>query len=595
MKSINLDDLKDLLKKAPAERLILFFKRQSEWADSKVPPPLKRDIPQCQVDPSTSLELVKAALPHYRAAMRELGIDEVDIMAYLARYDGASSIPPMEEVLEGFYNENRLIRSEYKPLDLQAITPVDALFQCYNGLPTPNGLQRAILSHIVDNISTRVRHGYPLKGLIVLATGLGKTYLSIFLLDRFLCSIYGSFRHFLTTEQGVVLFVVNSTVIKDQAFMRYKAYFSRLADPGTDVESLFLKIEPGTDSVRLEQSLLRARLVFVLFQSLHTLQKYPHIFNRIYYIIVDEVHHIIAPKYCSSISLLTSHPKLRLLVGLTATLVHRDDPTADRIKQIFDNNLFVDLPWTTAKSLQFFPQVEYYEYGHGSYQTLVAGLRNKTASVQNFLTAIRKSLERGVTTAGDAVVDDIIRFIARKKCKRSIIFFGSITDLNSFYSLSKNAADKLCRQSEQGDIEFFPIHYQIKKQVLADRFARFCSPPSETDRFVLLTVGMATEGFDFQFIDMVVMLRRTESERIFVQQLGRGLRKYPGKDVVYVLDYVYGLRNRWARCAAATTADLDALREDILSFWPVTTLAPPYLPLQGVHTTQDTDSISVLD
>ncbi|EFO65154.1 Helicase-related protein [Giardia lamblia P15] len=595
MRSIDLNNFRDLLKKAPAERLISFFKRQSEWAKSRAPPPLKHDTPQCQIDSSTSLELVKLALPHYRAAMCELGIDEADIMACLARYDGASSIPPIEEVLESFYSEDRLIRSEYKPLDLQAIVPMDALFQCYNGLPTPNGLQKAILSHIVDNIPTRVRHGHPLKGLIVLATGLGKTYLSIFLLDKFLYNIYGSFRHFLTIEKGIVLFVVNSTVIRDQAFLRFKAYFSRLVDPRIDTESLFLKIEPGIDSIKLEQALLCARFIFVLFQSLHTLQKFPRTFNKIHYIIVDEVHHILAPNYCSSISLLTNHPKLRFLVGLTATLVHRDDPTANRIKHIFDNNIFVDLPWTTAKNLQFFPQVEYYEYGYGSYQALVTGLRNKTASLQNFLTAIRKSLERGVTIAGEAVVNDIVHFITRKQCKRSIIFFGSVADMNSFYSLSKNVIDNLYRQSEQADIEFFPVHYQIKKQVLANRFARFCSLPSETDRFVLLTVGMATEGFDFQFIDMVVMLRRTESERIFVQQLGRGLRKYPGKDVVYVLDYVYGLRSRWARCAATATTDLDALREDILSFWPVTTMVPPSLPLQEVSASQGIDSISILN
>ncbi|EES98858.1 Helicase-related protein [Giardia duodenalis ATCC 50581] len=594
MSSVHLEDLRDLLKTAPAQRLISFFERQAEWAKSGTPPPLKHGVSQRPIDSSTSLMMVRAVLPHYRDAMLELGIDEADITSYLNRYEGASSIPPIEEVLEAFYGEERVLRPEYKPLDLQAITPEDALFQCYNGLPTPNGLQKAILSHVIENVSVHVKGGHPLKGIIVLATGLGKTYLSIFLLDRFLRSMYSSFNHFLTEENGVVLFVVNSSVIRDQAFVRYKAYFSRLIKPRVDAESLFLKIEPGISNTKLEQTLRTARFVFVLFQSLHILQKYPDAFNRIYYVIVDEVHHIIAPKYCNSISLLSSHPKLRLMVGLTATLVHRNDPTADRIKHIFNNNVFVDLPWTIAKSLQFFPQVEYYECGFGSYQKLIAGLENRTASIQNFLTVIRKSLEHGVTVAGEAVFDDIIRFITRKKCKRSILFFGSITDMESFYSLSQS------NEYNSGgcalkDIEFFPVHYQIKKQLLAERFARFCSVPSENDRFVLLTVGMATEGFDLQFIDLVVMLRRTESERIFVQQLGRGLRKYPGKDVVYVLDYVYGLRSRWARCATAT-ADLDSLREDILSFWPVITLAPPSVSFhQELSVSQSSDSIIIMD
>lgn len=596
MRSINLNDLRDLLRTAPAQRLILFFERQTEWARSGAPPPLQSNIPQRQVDSSASVEMVRSVLPYYRDAMLGLGIHKTDVTAFLACYEGATSIPPIEDLIEKFYSEGRSIRAEYKPLDLQAITSRDALFQCYNGLPTPNGLQNAIISYIVDNVPVHVGIGHPLKGIIVLATGLGKTYLSIFLLDRFLCSIHNSFNRFLTAESGVVLFVVNSSVIRDQAFIRYKAYFSRFIQQGIDTDNLFLRMDPSVSSAKLDQAMHRARFIFILFQSLHTLQKYPTVFNRIHYIIVDEVHHVIAPKYCNSISLLCSHPKLRLLVGLTATLVHRSDPTADRIKRIFGSNIFVDLPWTIAKSLQFFPKVEYYEYGHGSYQNLINGLRNGTASIQNFLAAIRKSLDRGVAIAGEAVFNNIISFITRKRCKRSILFFGSIVDMESFYSLSQNIGDKASRQSGQETIEFFPVHYQIKKQLLEDRFSRFCSPPLDNDRFLLLTVGMATEGFDLQFIDMVAMLRRTESERIFVQQLGRGLRKYPGKEVVYVLDYVYGLRSRWARCAAATS-DLDALRDDILSFWPVITLSPPSLPIQDVQEisiSQSSDSINLL-
>ena len=166
--------------------------------------------------------------------------------------------------------------------------------------------------------------------------------------------------------------------------------------------------------------------------------------------------------------------------------------------------------------------------------------------------------------------------------------------MESFYSLSQST-EYNSGGCALKDIKFFPVHYQIKKQLLVERFARFCSVPSENDRFVLLTVGMATEGFDLQFIDLVVMLRRTESERIFVQQLGRGLRRYPGKDVVYVLDYVYGLRSRWARCATAT-ADLDSLREDILSFWPVITMAPPSVSFhQELSVSQSSDSIIIMD
>jgi superfamily II DNA or RNA helicase len=55
------------------------------------------------------------------------------------------------------------------------------------------------------------------------------------------------------------------------------------------------------------------------------------------------------------------------------------------------------------------------------------------------------------------------------------------------------------------------------------------------------------EGFDCADIDCVVMARLTESEIVFVQQMGRGLRKsrtYPDKEVA-VLDLALNLRRRW--------------------------------------------------
>ena len=59
---------------------------------------------------------------------------------------------------------------------------------------------------------------------------------------------------------------------------------------------------------------------------------------------------------------------------------------------------------------------------------------------------------------------------------------------------------------------------------------------------VAVTVDMFNEGVDVPDVDMVVFLRATHSRRIFVQQLGRGLRVSPEKDKVIVLDFVSDLR-----------------------------------------------------
>ena len=58
----------------------------------------------------------------------------------------------------------------------------------------------------------------------------------------------------------------------------------------------------------------------------------------------------------------------------------------------------------------------------------------------------------------------------------------------------------------------------------------------------ITTVDLLNEGIDVPNVDMIVFMRATHSRRIFVQQLGRGLRTSPGKEEVVVLDFVTDLR-----------------------------------------------------
>src|SRR2546430_12548796 len=59
---------------------------------------------------------------------------------------------------------------------------------------------------------------------------------------------------------------------------------------------------------------------------------------------------------------------------------------------------------------------------------------------------------------------------------------------------------------------------------------------------VVATVDLFNEGIDVPDVDLIVFMRSTHSRRIFVQQLGRGLRVSPGKENVVVLDFVTDLR-----------------------------------------------------
>ncbi|MBN1459473.1 MAG: DEAD/DEAH box helicase family protein [Armatimonadetes bacterium] len=71
------------------------------------------------------------------------------------------------------------------------------------------------------------------------------------------------------------------------------------------------------------------------------------------------------------------------------------------------------------------------------------------------------------------------------------------------------------------------------------------------DLDVLTSVDVFNEGVDVPDVDMIAFMRVTHSRRIFVQQLGRGLRTAPGKDQLIVLDFVTDLRR------IAEVVDLD--------------------------------------
>lgn len=61
----------------------------------------------------------------------------------------------------------------------------------------------------------------------------------------------------------------------------------------------------------------------------------------------------------------------------------------------------------------------------------------------------------------------------------------------------------------------------------------------------ILTVDIFNEGIDIPCINQVVMLRQTKSSIIFIQQLGRGLRKHHSKDFVTIIDFIGNYTNNY--------------------------------------------------
>ena len=83
---------------------------------------------------------------------------------------------------------------------------------------------------------------------------------------------------------------------------------------------------------------------------------------------------------------------------------------------------------------------------------------------------------------------------------------------------------------------------------------------SEDDDYLdyLITVDIFSEGTDIVEVNQVIMLRPTQSPIVFIQQLGRGLRKADGKEYVVILDFIGNYKNNlWSITNAKVKYSID--------------------------------------
>ena len=133
------------------------------------------------------------------------------------------------------------------------------------------------------------------------------------------------------------------------------------------------------------------------------------------------------------------------------------------------------------------------------------------------------------------------------------------------FSSSCEQADEIARLLCARGESAAAAHSKVNAIRQAALFNRFCRGRI---RF-FVSVNMLNEGFDVPRVDCVVLARLTDSEIVFVQQLGRGLRldpAQPDKEVA-VLDLALNLRRRWHRLCEQLPDD--EIANLVHSFWPV--------------------------
>lgn len=354
--------------------------------------------------------------------------------------------------------------------------------------------QQNISSAVVSNFESGRS-----RSLFILATGLGKTVIAASALDRIMRQ----------AQLSRALVVCHSV---DLAAQLERAFWSQL--PKSVPTRRFWAGSPP---------LQEPGIVFGLYQ---TLIQYlgsidPEAFELI---VVDEAHHALANSFATAINRL----RPRHLIGMTATPWRGDGA---EVESIFGEPL-ARVSLVDGMRMGYLARVDYRLMCDNVDWSELPRLSGKSVTVRD----LNKRLF--LPQRDDAVISCIMRESADIPEPRILIFSPSKKHAVLFAKLLTNAGvPAACASTDKK---------QDRNRILLDFSAGKIK--------ALTAVDVLNEGIDFPDTNMLVFLRATHSRRIFVQQLGRGLRLAKEKASVKVLDFVTDLR----RIAAVASLDQEA-------------------------------------
>ncbi len=348
----------------------------------------------------------------------------------------------------------------------------------------PNGMQMEAL----NAISTLRARGAR-RAIVISATGTGKTMLSA--LD---VRAFGARR---------LLFVVHREQILDRTIEEYQRV---LGGPARDYGKL-------AGGVRQPD----ARYVFATVQTLSQ----PHVLTSLAadtfdYIVLDEAHRAGATTH----QRVLDHFTPQFLLGMTATPERTD---GFNVFERFDYNVPYEIRLNRALEEDMLCPFHYYGVAD---VTLASGdTLTDEADLRVLISPERVShLIKAIEVYGQAAVPP-----------RGLIF---------------------CSRREEARLLSDALNDRaLRGRPLRTVFLSGTDPISVRERAVarletgeldyILTVDVFNEGVDIPSANQIIMLRQTQSAIVFVQQLGRGLRKLPGKDCVIVLDFIGNYTNNY--------------------------------------------------
>ncbi|SFU58152.1 Superfamily II DNA or RNA helicase [Butyrivibrio sp. M55] len=362
----------------------------------------------------------------------------------------------------------------------------------------PNSMQVGFITNLRKIISAGEK-----KALLISATGTGKTYASAFAMR----------------ELGYkrVLFLVHRGQLARQTKKSYEKVFGKSVTMGL---------------VGAGSSDYDADFVFATVQTLnrdeHLLQYASDHFDAI---CLDEAHHVPAATYQKVMNHFT--PKLWL--GMTATPDKRDDNVEGRnVYELFNHQIAYEIRLQQAMEEDLLCPFHYFGITDIS---IIGDDQNRDFSVLTCDERVKHIVEQAnyYGYSGDRI--------------KGLIFCSSIKE-------SETLSEKMNHTINPATGKYYrtiALNGSASESEREDAFERLAMYENEDVSYIndngpldyILSVEILNEGVDIVEVNQVIMLRPTQSPIVFIQQLGRGLRKADGKEFTVILDFIGNYNNNF--------------------------------------------------
>jgi len=327
------------------------------------------------------------------------------------------------------------------------------------------------------------------RALIISATGSGKTYLAAF--DA------------LNFAPNRLLYVVHEGSILRKSLETFQEIFGGLKTCG---------LYSG-EAKELDADFIFSTNVSMC-RSLELFDK-----KEFDYIIIDECHHAVAETYRQIID----YFEPEFLLGLTATENRMDNKD---VVELFGNNIPYELRLRDAIINDLIVPFHYY------------GIRDELVNY-----GLSDSEERRLIAQisdeenCEFIQQQIERYRPEGQKLKALAFCRNIQH---------------ARMMAENLGEYYNTAFLSGKNKTGERIRAYNDLQSDSKELeILFAVDILNEGVDIPGVNMVLFLRPTESSTIFIQQLGRGLRKYNNKSYVTILDFIGNSYKRSVHIALA--------------------------------------------